>query len=64
MDHQYLFTFSELLWKGGFYLAALRYKGHSRVGENTELNNLRGIICLRKSEVTVKEFQFVMSLKF
>ena len=32
---------------------------------NTELNNLRKIICLRKSEVSVvlKEFQFVMLLK-
>ena len=28
---------------------------------NTELNDLRKIICLRKSEFLLKEFQFVMS---
>ena len=31
--------------------------------ENTELNDLRKIICLKKSKVFLKEFQFVMSLK-
>ena len=30
---------------------------------NTELNCLRIIICLRKSEFLLKEFQFVISLK-
>ena len=30
---------------------------------NTELNDLNIIICLRKPEVTVKEFQFVIALK-
>ena len=31
--------------------------------ENTELNDLRKIICLKKSKVFLKEFQFVLSLK-
>ena len=30
---------------------------------NTELNDLRKITCLRKSEVLLKEFQFVILLK-
>ena len=30
---------------------------------NTEFNDLRKNICLRKSEVLLKEFQCVMSLK-
>ena len=30
---------------------------------DTELNDLRIIICLRKSEVIVERFQFVISLK-
>ena len=32
--------------------------------KNTELNVWEKNISLRKSEVSVKEFQFVMSLKF
>ena len=30
---------------------------------NTELNDTRIFFCLRKSDVLLKEFQFVMSLK-
>ena len=29
---------------------------------NTELNDLRKSICLRKSDLLLREFQFVMSL--
>ena len=30
---------------------------------NFELNDMRKMICLRKSEVSVKRFQFALSLK-
>ena len=46
-----------------YVLESVEQSSSLKFGLNTELNDLRKIICLRKTLISLKELQFIKSLK-